>query len=104
MLVIVTTLIRPQLATPVAPAFSQQRHVAERFNLIAPDPTSQASALEDSAMLTAPIGFQYRFLRTDHAIFGSACHEGGYAIAHKMPDTRLIEQARAAEPAAKSKP
>jgi hypothetical protein len=103
-LVIFTMQIRPQLATPGAPAFDQQRRIAERFNLITPDQISYEPPLEDSAMLTALMHVHYSFLRTDHAVFGSACHEGNYSIVHMMLGARLMEQAEAAKPAPKSKP
>jgi hypothetical protein len=103
-LVIFTMQIRPQLATPGAPAFDQQRRITERDNLITPDQIGHEPALEDSAMLTALMHVDYSFLQTDHAMIGSACHEGNYSIVHMMLGARLIEQAEAAKPAPKSKP
>ena len=103
-LVIFTMHIRPQLATPGALAFDQQRRITERFNRITPDQIGYEPALEDSAMLTALMHVDYSFLRTDQAMFGSACHEGNYSIVHMMLGARLIEQAEAAKPAPKSKP
>jgi hypothetical protein len=102
--VIFSMQIRPQLATPGAPALDQQSRITERFNLITPDQVSYEPALDDSAMLTALMHVHYSFLRTDHAMFGSAYHEGNYSIVHMMLGARLIEQAEAAKPAPKSKP
>jgi hypothetical protein len=90
-LVIVTTQIRPQLPLPGAPAFDQQRRVTERFELMTPDQISYESVLEDSAMLTEPVRVQYTLMRTDHAMFESACHEGNYSILHMMLGARLTE-------------
>jgi hypothetical protein len=103
-LVIFTMQIRPQLATPGAPAFDQQRRITKRFNLITPDQIGHEPVLEDSTMLTAPMRVQYGFLRKDHAMFGPACHEGNCSIVHMMLGARLTEQAEAAKPAVKSKP
>ncbi len=91
-LVVTTTQIRPQLPPPGAPAFDQQRRVTERFTLITPDQISYESALEDSAMLTAPVRVQYTLMRTDHQIFESACHEGNYSIPGMMLGARLTEK------------
>lgn len=92
-LVVVTTQIRPQLAPPGTPPFDQQRRVTERFSLIAPDQISYESVLEDSAMLTEPLRVQYTMIRTNHAMFESACHEGNYSILHMMLGARLTENA-----------
>jgi hypothetical protein len=99
-LVVDTTQIRPQLAPPGAAAFDQQRRVTERFTLVTPDQLNYESVLEDSAMLTAPLRVQYTMMRTNHAMFESACHEGNYSIGHMMLGARF-EEARAA---AKAKP
>lgn len=91
-LVVVTTKIRPQLAPPGGPAFDQQRHVTERFNLLAPGRISYEYLLEDTAMLTQPMRVQYDLIRTNHSIYESACHEGNYSIGNMMLAARLAEQ------------
>lgn len=92
-LVVVTTQIRPQLAPPGAPPFDQQRRVTERFTLVTPDQISYESMLEDSAMLTAPVRVQYTMMRTNHAMFEYACHEGNYSIPGMMLGARYMEAA-----------
>ncbi len=52
-LMVVTDKIRTQLAPPGIPAFNQERRVAERFSLIAPDQISYDFVLEGNAMLRA---------------------------------------------------
>lgn len=99
-LVVVTTKIRPQLAPPGGPSFTQDRRVTERFSLIGPDLIAYDYVLEDSAMLTQPMRVQYTMTRTDHTMFESACHEGNYSISGMMLGARMTEQAGAA----KSKP
>jgi hypothetical protein len=102
-LVVTTTKIRPQLALPGAPAFDQQRRVTERFSLIAPDQISYQSVLEDSAMLTEPMHVQYVLMRTNHAMFESACHEGNYSLPNMMRAARIGEKAASGKPKPKSR-
>lgn len=92
-LVVVTTKIRPQLAPPGGPSFTQDRRVTERFSLIGPDQISYDYVLEDSAMLTEPLRVQYTMIRTNHTMFESACHEGNYSIPGMMLGARYMEAA-----------
>lgn len=90
-LVAVTTLIQPQPPLPGAPAFDQQRRVTERFSLSSPDTVSYDYVLEDSAMLSAPMRVQYTLVRTSHAMFESACHEGNYSMSNMLRGARIVE-------------
>jgi hypothetical protein len=96
-LVVVTTLIRPQLPPIGAPAFDQQRRVTERFSLITPDQISYEYVLEDSAMLSQPMRVQYALMRTDSQMYEYACHEGNYSIGGMMLGARLAEKAAGAK-------
>lgn len=96
-LVVVTTKIRPTLAPPSGPSFTQDRRVTERFSLIGPDQISYDYVLEDSAMLTEPMRVHYIMTRTDHAIFESACHEGNYSIGGMLLGARIMETKPAAQ-------
>lgn len=96
-LVVVTNKIRPTLAPPGGPSFTQDRRVTERFSLIGPDQISYDYVLEDSAMLTEPMRVQYIMTRTDHAILESACHEGNYSIGGMLLGARIMETTPAAQ-------
>ncbi len=96
-LVVVTTKIRPQLAPPGGPSFKQDRRVTERFSLMGPNQISYDYVLEDSAMLTEPLHVQYMLMRSHHAMFESACHEGNYSIGGMMRGARVEERRTAAK-------
>lgn len=102
-LVVVTTKIQPQLPQPGSPPFDQQRRVTERFSLLAPDRISYDYVLEDTAMLSQPVRVQYDLMRTAHAIYESACHEGNYSLPNMMRGARIAET-RKPKPKPKPKP
>ncbi len=99
-LVVETRLVRPEPSRPAALPGQPERKLIERFELNTPDELGYSYTLDDPVMFTAPLRVEFPLLRTNAAIYESACHEGNYGLTNILSGARMAE-ARTSKPKAK---
>ncbi len=99
-LVVETSLVRPDPARPAALPGQPERKLIERFQFNGPDQLGYNYTIDDPVMFTAPVRVEFIMLRTSAGIYESACHEGNYGLANILLGARMAE-ARTSKPKAK---
>lgn len=95
-LVVETSLLRPDPASPPQSDRQAERKVVERLQFNSPDELSYNYVLDDPGLLTAPMRVEFTLVRSRSRMYEASCHEGNYSMAGMLQGARVTE-ARAAK-------